>query len=125
MLISIKECVDVSASCLFCKIAQKQIPASIVYEDDEVIAFHDISPQAPVHVLVVPKNHCDNISDIPSDTPDPILAILRAIQIIAKDLGLLKSGFRVVTNTGLDGGQSVNHVHFHILGGRSLKWPPG
>ena len=114
-----------SDPCLFCKIATKQLPANIVYEDDQVIAFHDITPHAPVHVLVIPKIHCDNISEIPSDAPDPMLAILRAIQIVAKDLSLVESGFRVVSNTGLDGGQSVNHVHFHILGGRPFKWPPG
>ncbi len=124
MLAIYKECVSVT-SCLFCKIAQKQIPANVVYDDESVIAFHDIAPQAPVHVLVVPKVHCNNISNIPSDTPDPMLAILRVIQTLAKELNLLESGFRVVTNTGVDGGQSVDHVHFHILGGRPFKWPPG
>lgn len=114
-----------STSCLFCRIVQKQIPANIVYEDDQVVAFHDIAPQAPIHVLVIPKTHLDSVCHIPNNQPDPMMAILNAIQIVAKDLHLVESGFRVVTNTGVDGGQTVGHVHFHILGGRSLTWPPG
>jgi histidine triad (HIT) family protein len=109
---------------LFCDIVKKKIPADIVYESDTVLGFKDISPQAPVHILVIPKEHTESIV-----TMDPQQAqmndVLKAIQEITTNLGLDENGFRVVTNCGSWGGQTVHHVHFHILGGRPLSWPPG
>lgn len=111
-------------TCIFCKIRDKTIPATLLYETDDVLAFEDINPQAPVHILIVPKKHIRNILEI-SQNDDTLLGnIIRAIQDIASKQGL-NNGFRIVTNTGEDGGQSVDHLHFHLLGGRHLSWPPG
>ncbi len=109
--------------CLFCKIIDKQIPAKIIYEDDFTLAFDDISPQAPVHFLVIPKVHLTSLNDI----DDASLAgkILITAKKIAKEKGLSDSGYRVVINTNEDGGQTVFHLHAHILGKRKLLWPPG
>ncbi len=110
--------------CLFCRIAAGEIPSDKVYEDELIYSFRDIDPQAPVHVLIVPKKHIGSLSE--AEEGDAALLshmLLKAAQI-AKDLGL-DNGYRVVINTGEDGGQSVKHLHVHILGGRSLKWPPG
>lgn len=103
--------------CLFCKIINKEIPASIVYEDDDVLAFNDIAPKAPVHILVIPKKHTIGISQT-----DKLFSIL---QKLAKEKGIEGSGYRVVVNQGKDAGQAVDHLHFHLLGGRPLHWPPG
>ena len=114
------------ADCVFCKIAQKEIPSDTVYEDDDVIAFRDLEPQAPVHVLVIPKRHFADL--LAFTTAERALAghiLAEVIPQVATELGLAERGFRVVTNTGQDGGQTVPHLHFHILGGRSLTWPPG
>jgi histidine triad (HIT) family protein len=111
--------------CLFCKISQGEIPAEVVFTNDTVMAFKDIAPKAPVHVLVVPKKHVPSILELsPSDS---VLhsALFEAIQQVVNQFRLNKTGFRVVANTGIDGGQTVDHLHFHILGGRSLSWPPG
>ena len=108
--------------CIFCKIADKDIPSKILYEDEYVCAFEDISPQAPVHIVLIPKKHYDNITQI--DDIRVQTAIFSAIQKIAQK-EKLQMGFRVVCNTGEQGGQSVEHLHFHILAGRNLKWPPG
>jgi histidine triad (HIT) family protein len=109
---------------IFTKILQREIPAKIVYEDDHCLAFHDISPQAPVHVLVIPKREITGLSAIgPADAP--LLGhLLTVVSRLAADLGLA-DGYRVVVNNGADGGQSVDHLHFHLLGGRKLTWPPG
>ncbi len=110
--------------CLFCNMAAGNIPVNKVYEDDTVLAFYDIDPQAPVHVLVIPKMHIASPSHI---TPENSSVVARVFEVIAKlagELGLEK-GYRVVTNCGADGGQSVPHLHFHVLGKRSLAWPPG
>lgn len=105
--------------CLFCKIAKKEIPANVVYEDDEVICFHDIEPLTPVHVLVVPKAHYQNICDnVPAHTLE---AIAHGIQEVSKITGVDKTGFRAITNTGADSGQSVPHLHVHVLGGKKLN----
>lgn len=113
-------------NCIFCRIAKKEIPTQAVYEDDLVIAFNDIEPQAPVHVLVIPKEHKDNILALEKDgTALAAHIITVAVPEIAKKLELDKKGFRLVVNTGEDGGQTVGHLHVHILGGRSLAWPPG
>lgn len=108
--------------CIFCKIIRGEIPSNKVYEDERVLAFRDIEPQAPVHVLLVPKQHFTSIMDVDADTFGYMQGIVRKL---ASDLGIAEKGFRVVINTGEDGQQSVKHLHFHILGGRSMQWPPG
>ena len=109
-------------NCLFCSISAGEIPASIAYADEHVIAFHDISPQAPMHVVVVPRLHFDNVEELTRTDP----ALAAEVLAVAATLGQEQSGgFRLVVNTGADGGQSVNHVHVHVLAGRSLTWPPG
>jgi histidine triad (HIT) family protein len=113
------------ADCLFCKIIQRDIPASIVYEDDRVLAFNDINPQAPMHVLVVPKRHVASLNDISVDD-DPIIGeLVRRGAAIAKERGLSADGFRTVFNTNRDAGQTVFHLHLHVIGGRAMHWPPG
>ena len=109
---------------IFKKIIDKEIPANIVYEDDLCIAFHDVNPQAPVHVLLIPKQEIENVDALTE--PDRALAghLLVKVHEVAKLLEL-KNGYRIVANCGSDGGQSVDHLHFHILGGRALGWPPG
>ncbi|MGO1370018.1 MAG: histidine triad nucleotide-binding protein [Senegalia sp. (in: firmicutes)] len=111
--------------CIFCKISKGEIPADIVYEDEKVIAFNDLQAQAPTHVLVIPKKHIASLNDIEEDDLELISYIFDRIPKLASKLGIKKSGYRVVNNCGSDGGQSVNHIHFHLLGGRSLQWPPG
>ncbi|MEN2997910.1 MAG: histidine triad nucleotide-binding protein [Brevinematia bacterium] len=109
--------------CIFCKIVNGEVKSNIVYEDEDVIAFEDINPQAPVHVLVVPKQHIPNIMQVREYTV--LEKIFRAIQKIAEAKNLALEGFRVVVNHLHRGGQSVFHLHFHILGGRQMMWPPG
>jgi histidine triad (HIT) family protein len=111
--------------CLFCKIAAKQIPAKIVYEDDRLLAFDDIRPQAPVHTLIIPKEHVASLNDVPEDRSGLLAAILIAARKIAEDKGVAASGYRIVLNTARDSGQEVFHIHFHLLGGRRMTWPPG
>lgn len=111
--------------CLFCKIANKEIPSTIVYENDYVIAFEDISPEAPVHVLVIPKKHIASLNDINNENSVYIAKIFEAISIISREQGINETGYRIVSNCGKDAMQTVEHVHFHILGKRFLKWPPG
>ena len=113
-----------SADCLFCKIAAKQIPAEIVYEDPDIFAFEDIGPQAPTHLLICPRKHIASLQD--ANEQDQIT--LGKLQIIAARLAREKNlakGYRTVINTGPDAGQSVSHLHLHLLGGRALAWPPG
>jgi len=111
--------------CLFCKIAQREIPASIVYEDERVIAFNDISPQAPTHVLVVPKRHIATLNELGTEEDRLVGELVRRAAVIARDRGLSDSGYRTVFNTNREAGQTVFHVHLHLLGGRAMKWPPG
>ncbi|MBE6097102.1 MAG: histidine triad nucleotide-binding protein [Schwartzia succinivorans] len=114
------------ADCIFCKIAQKEIPSTLVYEDELVAAFKDLEPQAPFHALVIPKKHVESIAALKAEDKELTAHILcDVIPQIAKEQGLTEKGFRVVANTGEDGGQTVKHLHFHILGGRSMQWPPG
>jgi len=108
-------------NCLFCKIVNKQINSEIIYENDDVLVFKDINPKAPVHLLVIPKKHVSSIIDIEELSEKQVNEMLKAIAKIAKDMGLNKDGFRVVTNTGASAGQSVDHLHFHILGKRSFN----
>ncbi|WP_425395216.1 histidine triad nucleotide-binding protein [Aeoliella sp.] len=111
-------------STIFKKIIDKEIPANIVYEDDQCLAFHDVAPQAPTHVLVIPKKEIASIDDLADDDEALVGHMWMVIRNLAKELGL-GDGYRVVVNCGRDGGQSVDHLHFHILGGRSMTWPPG
>jgi len=113
------------ADTIFGKIIRREIPADIVYEDDTVLAFRDISPQAPIHVLVIPKQPIVNLLDVVADQTLLLGQLMQAAIHIARMLGLAEDGFRVVINVGPDGGQSVDHLHLHILGGRHLTWPPG
>ena len=109
-------------NCLFCKIVRGEIPSSKVYEDCTFLAFRDIEPQAPVHVLLSPKEHFDSILEVDEKTFAHMKTVVKKLAV---DLGIAENGFRVVINTGRDGQQSVKHLHFHILGGRSMQWPPG
>ena len=111
--------------CLFCKIIAREIPASIVYEDERLIAIKDINPQAPTHLLLVPKRHIPTLNDL-ADGDDQIVGeLVRRAAAIAKDQGIDAGGFRTVFNTNRDAGQTVFHIHLHLIGGRSLSWPPG
>ncbi len=110
--------------CLFCKIIKGEIPSTKVYEDEYVLAFKDIEPQAPFHAIVIPKLHITSAAEINSDNSMYVSKIFEAISQIAKDNNLGK-GFRVVNNCGNDGGQTVGHLHYHLLAGRRLHWPPG
>jgi histidine triad (HIT) family protein len=110
---------------IFSKIIRKEIPADIVYEDQDVLAFRDIAPVAPVHILVIPKKPLRSISDATSEDATLLGRLMLVAAEIARREGLAESGYRIVTNIGSDGGQTVFHLHFHILGGRKLLWPPG
>jgi histidine triad (HIT) family protein len=112
------------AETIFTKIIRKEIPADIIYEDDLCLAFRDIHPQAPVHFLVIPKQPIISVAHLGQSDVATAGHLLYVCQLVAAQEGLTK-GFRVVANSGADGGQSVDHLHFHVLGGRSLKWPPG
>ena len=112
--------------CLFCKITGGEIPSKFVYEDESVVAFRDINPQAPQHILIVPRKHIESINDFEDDDKDLVAHILvDVVPQLAKDLKIAESGYRVVINTGDEGGQTVHHLHVHLIGGRSMQWPPG
>jgi histidine triad (HIT) family protein len=112
-------------SCLFCRIVQGEIPARIVHQDEHVLAFHDVAPQAPVHVLVIPRVHLDSLAATQPEHDVLLGHILATVRQVARDLGVADAGYRTVLNTGNDGGQSVGHLHAHLLAGRHLGWPPG
>jgi histidine triad (HIT) family protein len=111
--------------CLFCRIAAGEIPATVVRDDALTLAFRDVNPQAPVHVLVIPKAHHADVGALAAADPDALAALHRAAAEVAAAEGVAGSGWRLVFNTGADAGQSVAHVHGHLLGGRHLEWPPG
>lgn len=114
------------SDCLFCKIASGDIPSKKVFEDDDVIVFHDIEPKAPVHVLIVPKKHSQSVNHMSAEDMAAVMpAMYRAAKQAAVELGVHDSGYRLVVNTGEEGGQTVAHLHMHLLGGRSMQWPPG
>lgn len=113
------------SDCVFCKIVSGEIPSTKVYEDDKVLAFKDINPEAPVHIVIIPKNHIESLNSIKEEDINIISHILITAKNLAKDLGISEKGYRLVNNCGKDGGQTVNHLHFHLLGGRLLQWPPG
>ncbi len=112
-------------SCLFCKIVNREIAAQVVFENEHVLAFKDINPQAPTHVLLVPKQHLPGIHEATSGEKEMLGELLIAGRKVAEDLGLFPSGYRLVINQGADAGQSVFHLHLHVLGGRAMAWPPG
>lgn len=115
----------VSPDCLFCRIAAGEISSTQVHADDEVIAFRDIAPKAPVHVLVIPRRHIASVADLAADD-GPLLARMVGVAAdVARQEGIADSGYRIVTNVGADAGQSVAHLHLHLLGGRRMSWPPG
>lgn len=111
--------------CIFCKIASKEIPTQVIYEDEHLLAFPDINPAAPVHVLVITKKHIDNLLEASAEDAALIGHVMLTIPKIAEQLGLADDGFRIVVNTKDNGGQTVHHIHWHILGGRFMTWPPG
>ncbi|GHV93765.1 histidine triad nucleotide-binding protein [Spirochaetia bacterium] len=113
------------SDCIFCKIIAGEIPCKKIFEDDEMLAFHDITPQAPVHFLLIPKKHIRNLMELEAGDGVLIGRLLNKAQELAKELGCEEKGARFVINAKSDGGQTVDHLHIHILGGRSLGWPPG
>jgi histidine triad (HIT) family protein len=115
----------VSQECIFCKIAAKQIPAQIVYEDEQMVVFRDLNPVAPEHVLLIPKRHIPSLREMAAEDQPAVNAVMAAVPQVANLLGLTAGGFRLVTNTGEDGGQTVGHLHWHLMGGRKMTWPPG
>ncbi len=111
------------SDCLFCRIARGEIPANKVAESDDCLAFRDISPQAPVHVLVIPREHYGSLNDVPDGAV--LAAMHNLVREVVRQEGIAASGYRCVVNTGKDGGQTVGHLHLHVLGGRHMTWPPG
>jgi histidine triad (HIT) family protein len=111
--------------CIFCKIANKEIAADLVFEDEHIVAFNDITPQAPIHILLIPKIHYASLNDIPEEKKDVLSSILLRARRIAAEKGFAEDGYRIVLNTARDSGQDVYHIHFHLLAGRRMQWPPG
>ena len=112
-------------NCIFCKIINKEVPSKIVYEDERVLAFDDINPRAPIHVLLISKEHFGTLNEIPEEKKDILSHLLLIARQIAQEKGIAENGYRIVLNTERDSGQVVFHIHFHLLGGRRMKWPPG
>lgn len=113
------------SECIFCKIVARTIPAALVYEDNVVVAFDDINPQAPIHTLVIPRKHVASIAELQDSDVELLGRLMLVGNKIAKQKGIADAGYRIVVNTGAHGGQSVFHLHLHVLGGRHLAWPPG
>jgi histidine triad (HIT) family protein len=113
------------STCLFCRIVAGEVPADFVHQDDLVVAFRDINPKAPTHVLVIPREHIDSAADLTAANAEMLGRLFAIAADIARDAGIADRGFRLVTNSGPAAGQSVDHLHFHLLGGRSMSWPPG
>lgn len=114
-----------ASSCLFCRIVRRELPATIVYETDDVLAFQDIAPKAPVHLLIIPKTHVNGLQALADKDAAVIESLFACVNRLAVQTGVASSGYRAVINTGLDGGQTVFHLHVHLLGGRPMTWPPG
>ena len=112
-------------NCLFCRIAAGEIPADQVYADEHVVAFRDIAPQAPTHVLIIPRKHIASVNDLAPDDTEVIGNLYQAAKALAEQEGIAEDGYRMVINAGADGGQTVFHIHLHLLGGRAMAWPPG
>jgi histidine triad (HIT) family protein len=115
----------VDSSCIFCRIAAREVPADILHASDTVVAFRDTNPQAPTHILLIPKEHIVSIADVEDRHADVLADLFQAANHLAKTEGIDASGYRLVTNVGPDAGQSVFHLHLHLLGGRPMAWPPG
>lgn len=113
------------ADCLFCGVADGRIPAELVRQDDHTVAFRDINPQAPVHVLVIPRKHLSSLDDAGASDQALLGALMAAARDVARSEGIADAGYRTVVNTGEGGGQTVSHLHVHVLGGRPMTWPPG
>jgi len=113
------------SDCIFCKIAAKTIPSKLVYEDEHAVAFDDINPQAPIHVLVIPKRHAVSLAELNEADAGLLGRLMLTGAAVAKQKGIAEGGYRVVVNTGRNGGQTVFHLHLHLLGGRPMHWPPG
>ena len=116
---------ETASDCLFCKIARREVEADVVHETDRVVAFRDVRPQAPTHILLVPKDHVESAATVTEEHGELLAEIVQAAAHLAKAEGVDRSGWRLVTNVGPDAGQSVFHLHFHLLGGRGMSWPPG
>lgn len=114
-----------SEGCLFCRIAAGEIPAKLVYEDDDVVAFRDINPQAPTHILIIPRRHIASVNDLEAGDAELVGRLYLVARELAERDGIAQSGYRLVLNTGPGAGQTVDHIHLHLLGGRPLHWPPG
>jgi histidine triad (HIT) family protein len=112
-------------TCLFCRIVAGSIPARLAHEDDDTLAFHDIDPRAPVHVLIIPRRHIAAVDLLGAGDAAIMGKLFLVARALGRDLGVADSGYRLVVNNGSDAGQSVDHIHMHLLGGRALKWPPG
>jgi histidine triad (HIT) family protein len=112
-------------ACLFCEIVAGRIPSRVAYQDESILAFHDIRPEAPIHVLLIPKKHLTSLLDLQPEDDALVGSLVRRGRDLAKELGLAERGFRLVFNAGADAGYSVFHIHLHLLGGRTLAWPPG
>ena len=110
-------------SCLFCRIARKELPSKMAHEDDRVVAFHDINPQAPVHVLIIPRKHIATLNDVSADDAELLAHMFAVARKIAEQSGLTQKGYRTVFNVNADAGQTVFHLHLHVIGGRKLTWP--
>ncbi|WP_437547915.1 histidine triad nucleotide-binding protein [Sorangium sp. So ce327] len=111
--------------CIFCKIANKEIPSKVVFEDEHVIAFHDVNPHAPTHALIIPKRHIAGIAQATPEDEAVLGRLLLAARRVAELTGIAESGFRTVVNSGANAGQTVFHIHVHVMGGRPMAWPPG
>lgn len=111
-------------NCIFCKIVNGEIPSNKIYEDEKVYAFYDINPEAPIHFLVIPKEHIESCNDISEKNSSIISHIFLVINKLVKEVGINEEGYRIVNNCGKNGGQTVDHIHFHIIGGKQLAWPP-
>ena len=111
--------------CLFCRIAAGEIPAELVYDTPDVLAFRDISPQAPTHILIIPRKHIPSVSELEDGDTEVMGALFHAAQLIAREERIEESGYRMVVNDGANAGQAVFHIHMHLLGGRGMEWPPG
>ncbi|HSJ10755.1 MAG TPA: histidine triad nucleotide-binding protein [Longimicrobiales bacterium] len=113
------------ADCIFCRIGKGEVPAKIVREDEDTVAFRDLDPRAPLHVLVIPRRHIASVNDVADTDRDLMGALVTAARDVARLEGVAEDGYRLVMNTGAAAGQSVHHIHMHVLGGRDLRWPPG
>ncbi|HEV7147577.1 MAG TPA: histidine triad nucleotide-binding protein [Pedococcus sp.] len=117
--------VPTDPDCLFCRIVAGDIPATVVRADEHTIAFRDLEPQAPTHVLVIPRRHVPNVAALAEQAPDEVAAVVQAVAAVAREEGVDQGGYRTVFNTGADAHQTVFHAHVHVLGGRTMTWPPG